>query len=232
MFSEVVTRYVDEALAQQRRRGGMMSPGKLPEAMRDRSIPPANDWIGWKAIPTTISDADLDALEREAGLEFPPLYRDFLRYRHFVELTETGVRFERHISDEWQATLRELYSYSRKYMLDVGLLPFGSECYMDAGQACFDTRFRLPDGDCPVVFWDHEWVGTPKEIGALFSSSRKMFECLYMFAANDLNFIYHDPTYDDDALLPRKRELLAQFLAIDPEGAGGPARDYWTAWGL
>jgi hypothetical protein len=38
-----------------------------------------------------------------------------------------------------------------------------------------------------------------------------------------------DATYDDDALLPRKRALLAQFLAIDPEGAGGPARDYWTA---
>ncbi len=232
MFSEVVTRYVDEALAQQRRRGGMKVPGKLPEAMRDRSIPPVDDWIGWKAIPTTISDADLDALEREAGLEFPPLYRDFLRYRHFVDLTETGVRFERHISDEWQARLRELYSYSRKYMLDVGLLPFGWESFMDAGDACFDTRFRLPDGDCPVVFWDHEWIGTPKEIGALFSSSRKMFECLYMFAANDLDFIYHDPTDDDDALLPRKRALLAQFLAIDPEGAGGPARDYWTAWGL
>jgi len=41
-----------------------------------------------------------------------------------------------------------------------------------------------------------------------------------------------DATYDDDALLPRKRALLAQFLAIDPEGAGGPARDYWTAWGV
>jgi hypothetical protein len=50
--------------------------------------------------------------------------------------------------------------------------------------------------------------------------------------SKDLNFIYHDPTDDDPTLLPRKRALLAQFLAIDPEGAGGPARDYWTAWGV
>ena len=66
--------------------------------MRDDSISPSGDWVGWREIVSTVTDADLNTLERETGLNFPPMYRDFLRYRHFVELSEVGVRFERHLS--------------------------------------------------------------------------------------------------------------------------------------
>ena len=102
---------------------------------------------------------------------------------------------------------------------------------MNAGPVCFDTRHRAADGDCPVVFWDHEWVATDKEVQPMFSSCRKMFECLSLVAATDFSFIYHFDD-DDSSLLPQKRELLAQFLSLDPEGAGGPAREYWTCWGV
>lgn len=233
MLSPIVTAYVDAALAQLRRRHLMRWPGKLPESMRDDSIPSADGWVGWKAIPSTATDADLDALERETGLPYPPLYRDFLRYQHFVDLTEVGVCFERHLCHEWARVLRQAYfrGWPRERILNRGLLPFGSEVQMDAGPVCFDTCRRDAAGDCPVVFWDHEWVGTEKEVQALFSSSARMFECLYLVASNDLNFVYHDDS-DDPLLLPQKRALLARFLALDPEGAGGPARDYWTTWGV
>lgn len=102
---------------------------------------------------------------------------------------------------------------------------------MAAGPVCFDTRRRAADGDCPVVFWDHEWIGTAKEVQPMFSSSRKMFECLTLVATTDFDFIYHD-TDDDSSLLPQKGELLARFLSLDPTGAGGPAREYWTCWGV
>lgn len=233
MNSPIVTTYVDAALAQLRRFDLMRWPGEVPDPMRDDSIPPSDDWVGWKAIPSTVTEADLDALERETGLAFPPLYRDFLRYRHFVDLTERGVRFERHLCDDWSKVLRNAYfhSWPRDRILDDGLLPFGSEAQMDAGPVCFDTKRRNPAGDCPVVFWDHEWVGTEKEIRPMFSSSTRMFECLSIVATNDLNFMYHDDS-DDPALLPKKRALLAKFLSIDPDGAGGPAREYWTCWGV
>lgn len=132
MVSPIITTYVDAALAQLRRLDLMRWPGKLPDAMRDDSISPSDDWIGWKAIPSTVTDADLNALERETGLPFPPLYREFLRYRHFVDLTEVGVRFERHLSNDWAKVLRKAYfhSWPRERILDVGLLPFGSEAYM------------------------------------------------------------------------------------------------------
>lgn len=233
MVNPIVTTYVDAALAQLRRFDLMRWPGTLPDSMRDDSIPPSDDWVGWKAIPSTVTEAGLNALERETGLQYPPLYRDFLRYCHFVSLTEVGVRFERHLSDDWSTVLRNAYfhSWPRQGILDVGLLPFGSQAQMDAGPVCFDTKHRDAAGDCPVVFWDHEWVGTEKEVRPMFSSSAKMFECLCIAATNDLNFVYYDDS-DDPALLSKKRALLAKFLSIDPEGAGGPAREYWTCWGV
>jgi hypothetical protein len=233
MVSPIVITYVDAALAQLRRLDLMRCPGQLPDAMCDDSIAPSDDWVGWKAIPSTATDGNLNELERETGLPFPPLYRDFLKYRHFVDLTEAGVRFERHLPNDWVKILRGAYfhSWPRERILDVGLLPFGSESQMDAGPVCFDTRHRNEDGDCPVVFWDHEWVGDEKEVRPLFSSSAKMFGCLSIVASHDFNIVYHDES-DDPALLSKKGAALAKFLSLDPEGAGGPARDYWTCWGV
>jgi hypothetical protein len=233
MPSSLVIDYVDAAISQLRRLDLMRWPGKLPEPMQDLSIPPSGDWTAWRPVPSTVTDADLDALERETGFAFPPLYREFLQYQHFVSLTETGVRFEHHLCNDWRETLRKSYfrSWPRERILNVGLLPFGDEAFIDAGPVCFDIRHRLPDGDCPVVFWDHESVGSKKEVQQLFSSCRKMFECLSLVAATDFNFIYHDDE-DDGAQLPEKRHLLARFLALDPDGAGSAARDYWTSWGV
>lgn len=234
MAQSLVTKYVDEALDQLRREDLMRFPGGLPKAMLDSTIAPENDWVGWKAIPSTVTATDLDTLEKEIGLAFPPLYRKFLGYRHFLALTEVGVSFTRHLSDSWGNELRKSYFYSwdQSRILDIGLIPFGSESLMDAGPVCFDTRRRNSDGDCPVVFWDHEWVGSEKEIALLFSSSAKMFECLSFVATSDLNFVCHDSDYDDASMLPEKKRILKEFLNIDPLGAGGAAKGYWTCWGV
>jgi hypothetical protein len=234
MTSALVAGYVDSAIDQLRRLGLMSLPGKLPDRMRDPSAPPTSGgWIGWRPVPSTATDEDLDSLERETGLAFPPLYREFLQYQHFVGLTERGLRFEGHLCDGWQDTLRNAYfeSWLPERIVKVGLLPFGNETLMDAGPVCFDTRRRGPDGDSPVVFWDHELVGTEHEVRPMFSSCRKMFECLSLVAATDFDFIHHDED-DDQSLLPQKREAMARFLALDPEGAGGPAATHWTSWGV
>ena len=231
MPSPVVTAYVDEAIAQLRRLDVMRSPGKVPDSMLDPSVPAHGDWVGWKPVPSTVTDEDLNALERETGLPFPPLYRDFLKYLHFVDLTEVGIRFERHMCHNWRETLRREYFRSslRPRILGVGLIPFGDETQRDAGYACFDTRRRLPDGDCPVVFWDHEWLDTDKEIRPLFSSSSKMFRCLTLIAREDVNFLQREDN-EDAAIAGEKRDLLVRFLSTDPEGAGGMARSYWCSF--
>jgi len=216
MASRLVRDYVDAAVAHLRRLNLMRSPGGVPDSMLDPSIPPSQDWVGWKPMPSTVMDGDLDGLERETGLRFPPAYRDFLKCLHFIDLTEVGVRFEQHMPQNWCETLRAAYfkSWPRETILDVGLIPFGDETQLDAGPVCFDTRCRLADGDCPVVFWDHEWRGTNKEVQPMFSSSAKMFECLTLIARADISSF--------------QGGLLTRFLSMDPEGAGSAARNYWV----
>ncbi|MDJ0947238.1 MAG: SMI1/KNR4 family protein [Kiloniellales bacterium] len=234
MTDPLVSTYVDRALEQIKRKGLMIFPGDLPAAMQDPSIPPQGDWRGWQAMPSGVTAADLDSLEVETGLAYPPLYRDFLRYRHFVDLTQVGVRFERHFPAGWRAALRSLYfdAFDPARILGRGLLPFGSETCMDAGPVCFDTRLRREDGDCPVVYWDHDWVGDEREIRPMFSSAAAMFRCLSFAAGEDLDFVHHDVEGDPPEALPGKQAALRRFLELDPEGAGGTARDYWTTWGV
>lgn len=230
-IEQVVRDYVDAALAGTSEYDWMYTPDPdLPPTMADASRPAHDDWRPWKAIESTVADADLDRLESILGLRFPPSYRAFLRYRHFYTLTEGGVRVQEHVVGRWDTELLSLYeSWDPDRIVGVGLIPFGSETFMDAGPVCFDTRRRLQDGECPVVFWDHEWIGGEREVQPMFSSSRTMFKALRFLAENGWTFFHHDEADGPDAVAARI-ELLRRFLAIDPTGAGGPARSYWTAW--
>ncbi len=226
--------YVDKALEQLRRCDLLRVPGDVPAAMRDPAVPPRDGWCGWKAVASTVTDGDLDGLEQATGLAYPPLYRDFLRYRHFLWLTEVGLRFASHPCDDWRERLQALYfeDFDTARILGRGLIPFGHETLMDAGPVCFDTRRRREDGDCPVVFWDHDLTDTEEEFRPLFSSCAGMFACLTLAAESDLSFIYHDAAEDAPEGLPEKRKRMRAFLAADPAGAGAAARSYWTAWGV
>lgn len=229
---DIVPQYVDAAIAQLRRHDLMRLPlPRMPAAMRDHSVELRDDWIGWKPVPSTVTDADLDELESEIGLRYPPLYREFLMAQHFLMLTEAGVRFIPHPIDGWKDELREAYRACRDRIVEQKLIPLGYETFMDAGPVCLDARSQQSDGECPIVFWDHAWVGTDKEVRPMFSSTESMFRCLLFLAQHDVNFFYHDDR-DDPALLPRKQELMSQFLALDPHGGGSMALDYWTTWGV
>lgn len=230
-ISELPKTYIEYSIQKLRNQNLMTIVDRnIPDEMRDTTIVcDTRDLVGWKIVPSTVTDQELNELEKHLGLKYPPLYRAFLQSYHFYELGE--LRFCSHALHNWRHKLEEIYKdYSR--LIKIGLIPFAEESLMDAGAVCFDTRFREDNGDCPVVFWDHEWVGTDKEIRPLFSNSEAMFRCLTFMAQSTLDFIYHDEECDDSSVLPAKRDLLSQFLALDPTGAGGAARDYWTTWGV
>ena len=232
MDQKTIHAYVDAAAEQLLRQGLRMTPLNVPLEMRDQNIPVESDWVGWKPIPSTVTDADVADLEGIAGATFPPAYRAFLQYRHFYDLSEVGVRFYPHAVDSWRSNLVSNYAMPpKKRIAEIGLIPFGREAMMDAGPVCFDTRVRSADGDCPVVFWDHEWVDTEREVRPLFSSCMKMFECLLFVVSSEITFVCHDRCDAADTV-KRKKDLMSQFLSTDPNGAGGPARVYWTCWGV
>ena len=182
---------------------------------------------------STVTNEQLDELECSIGYSFPPLYREFLRTYHFRSFDTPILRFYPHPPLTWQEELNAMYhrAWLPERILGMGLIPFGDERMADAGPVCFDVTRNAANGDCPVVFWDHDWVGTKKERRPLFSSSEAMFRCLAFYAEQEIDFMWGDEG-DPPAELCRKQSLLAQFLALDPSGAGGEARGYWTSWGV
>lgn len=223
---------IDAMLEKSRRTDTMRLPTSgIPAEMRDAGIPSEDDWSVWKPIDSNVTDADLDRLETIYEMRYPPLYRALLKYKHYLELVEGGVSFARHSSRDWELDLYNLYQcWIPKRMIDIGLIPFGDEALMDAGPVCFDVRSQSDDP--PVVYWDHEFVGTDKEVAPMFSSTTAMFRCLTFAASHDVDFWHHDPTEDDSEELPEKIALLRQFLSLDPSGAGGVALNYWACWGV
>jgi len=182
---------------------------------------------------STVTDRQLDELECSIGHSFPPLYREFLKTYHFRSLNTPVLRFYLHPPLTWQVKLNEMYrkAWLPERILGMGLIPFGDEAMAEAGPVCFDATRKAENGDYPVVFWDHDWASTKKEIRPLFSSSEAMFRCLTFYAEQDVDFIRCDED-DSSAQFGQKRRLLAQFLALDPSGAGREARGYWTCWGV
>jgi hypothetical protein len=221
--------YVDAAVEWLRRVGFVRHPGFVPKDMVDPSIAPQDDWVGWRPVSSTVTDTDLNSIEQRAGIAFPPLYRAFLKYKHFLSLTEFGLRFIPHPSSDWRNDLTNaIFSdWEPERLVRIGLLPFGEESFMDAGPVCFDTRSRLPDGDCPVVFWDHQWVGTEREIQPMFSSGRKMFECLKVVANSDILFGFAG---EPNGGVSNTAAVIQRFFEIDQGGAGGIAKGYWSVW--
>lgn len=73
---ELVPTLVDAAIARLRRMDMCRTPlPNMPEAMRDHDIPTTNGWLGWKPVGSTVTDADIQDLERKLNLQFPSLYK-------------------------------------------------------------------------------------------------------------------------------------------------------------
>jgi len=191
----------------------------IPDEMFDGHCEGYPEYFCWKPIPSTVRDADLDAIERSIGLALPPLYREFLQYKHFIQVECMGACFGGLLPGVWREELELFFNAARDRTLDRGLIPFASERWCDAGYFCFDTRRRAPDGDCAVVMWDWDRVGDPHETWEVCSSSRALFRCLDFAWRNRVDWQNHshpDPIEE----LRRQRALAPAFIALDPEVLG------------
>jgi hypothetical protein len=71
--------------------------------------------------------------------------------------------------------LRDVASYigimdSQPYFRSRRVVPFASDCN-DEGPLCFDLNRPLPDGEYPVVLFDHELLHRPDYVGRTFADS-------------------------------------------------------------
>ncbi len=135
--------------------------GQLPPPEMRGELLSSPGWVECRVLPSTLTLTDVVVLEREYGIEFPPAYRAYLLARFHLH---DQVHAHRH-DDQlifWTAVpsrdsfrpLRERIDQWRP-LIDAGYIPFAE--WGDAwGPMCFDTAQRRPDGECPVVWMDHD----------------------------------------------------------------------------
>jgi len=117
-------------------------------------------WAEWQVIPSDAEEAEVVELEREFGIQLPPFFRAYLLARFHLFDQVKSRRYGQIImwpkSPPGGATVRLCSELSAwQVLLDAGYIPF-AEWGDGWGPMCFDTVARGPDGECPVVWLDHE----------------------------------------------------------------------------
>jgi hypothetical protein len=137
------------------------SPGGsgVPPAMQVGQVD-AEGWVEWRVLPSTLSEADLLELETKFRMHLPPLFRAYLLARLHMFDQVTSRRYDQLIlmtdtpaGKPLAPLLRQLSAW--RPLIDAGFIPF-AEWGDGWGPMCFDTSRRVPDGDCPVIWMDHE----------------------------------------------------------------------------
>jgi hypothetical protein len=134
----------------------------------DAGVPPemqvgqvtADGWVEWRVLPSTLNEADVTALEGELGVQFPPLFRAYLlaRFQLFEQVKSRLYNQQIMMTDTPAGIpLRPLRGLLLAWrpLLEAGFVPF-AEWGDGWGPMCFDSAQRRADGECPVVWMDHE----------------------------------------------------------------------------
>lgn len=132
----------------------------VPEDMRAAGVG-SDGWVDWNVIPSTLSRSDVAALEREYGIELPPIFRAYLLARFHLFDQVHANRHDGQLvfmtcvpSRDPLAPLRGILNGWRP-LVTADYTPF-AEWGDGWGPMCFDGASRTADGDCPVVWMDHE----------------------------------------------------------------------------
>lgn len=169
----------------------------VPPEMFDGDVD-GEGWVAWRMLPSTLSNADVFQLENEFSIQFPPLFRAYLlaAFQLFDQILST--RYDQLIfntdvpSNNPLGPTRNLI-VAWKPLLSAKFIPF-AEWGDGWGPMCFDVKNRRDDGDCPIVWMDHELLipmGEEKcgdhdsvlpHVNPLYESYREFFEDAFSVA--------------------------------------------------
>jgi hypothetical protein len=137
--------------------------GGVPDAMRAGEVD-IDGWVPWKLLTSTLTEADVAAVERRFGIDFPPVFRGYLLARfHLFQQVRSNLHDQQVLIpatpshrplDQLSALLAAWHP-----LIDAGYIPF-AEWGDGWGPMCFDVSLRAADGDCPVVWFDHDLLVT------------------------------------------------------------------------
>lgn len=140
----------------------METCAKIPIEMLADDADIRKEWKTWKPIDSIIDDECLNNLQEELNYMLPKTYKEFLKYKHFVELSinDFSVNFPKHLPDKSLKDLKQkAYDfYEPGYLLEQKLFYFAD--FQDYGLLCFDATVQKPDNEFKIVFIDHEDIDT------------------------------------------------------------------------
>lgn len=120
----------------------------VPEEMWADDVATNEEWKKWKLTSSTVTDKDIDELEKELGVSFPVVFRAFLStYFHYFD-DEIG----RSSPDDAFKSVRQAWN---PILVKFGYLPFGWDSN-GAYLRCIDLE-NMPDEEmCAIYEIDHE----------------------------------------------------------------------------
>jgi hypothetical protein len=142
--------------------------GVAADGQMDTGVPPAmqvgevnaEGWVEWRMLPSNVTEAEVAALENEFAVLFPPMIRAYLRARFQLFDQVRSRRYDQQILMTDTPAGKPLISLRRlmqswRPLIDAGYVPFAQ--WGDGwGPMCFDAAQRRENGECPVVWMDHE----------------------------------------------------------------------------
>lgn len=180
--------------------------------------PPNNEgWFEWKPIAGTLQKSDYEALEKEFEVTFPPSFIEWHRAYYFLDADCSLVRLPHSNPLEPLKEIRKhLNWYIPQQLIPQKLYPFGDEGN-DSGPLVFDGRHQAENDEFPILLYDQDYGGDLNGLSeVVFSSFPKLLQCLTHFMTERKS--------------RKDFDIVLDFFAIDPEGAGKPGVDYWLAW--
>lgn len=149
-----IAHLIDESLADCESRKLNCHPGTVPDAMQTGEI--RDDWKYWRAIESTVTDQDIQDMERLLQVRISPQYQELLRHKHFIELQIGEISIFPHPVGTWKSSITQAVfgGYPKELLIQRGYLPFAD--YSDWGLLCFQVTEANADGEYAVYRWDHD----------------------------------------------------------------------------
>lgn len=171
-------------------------------------------WYTWKPIKGTLSDIDYQEVEQRFGVVFPKSFiewhKRFFFLQGFCRIIDFPISSPK---QPLQAIIDNLDNDLSRELASAGLYIFAQDDD-NYGPFVFDGREDKTDDEFPIRIYDYHYIGNLDGLSEIILSSfSKLLECI-TYLLNNID------------TLPLS-EIIAEFLRIDPQGAGKSGLDFW-----
>ena len=106
MTNYLIATIIDNHLNKWIEKGIHSLPGRIEPEMANPNEPMNEEgWQKWYPIDSTVTDTEIEELEKQLNFKLPKDYKIFLKHKHFYELYIYEARFSGHIIRDWKRHL-------------------------------------------------------------------------------------------------------------------------------